>query len=343
MKRSAFIKILYSIWISTLIAVNFSQAQSKVGTSAVPFLGMSVSARATAMGTAFVGVADDATSLYYNPGGIVNSGPVALTASYTDWILDTQFNWLGFIYNFDGNNALGVGVTYLDYGEEEVTTVTSPEGTGEMWSAGDLALSVSYARNLTDKFSIGGSAKYIQSTIWNETATSFALDVGLLFITPFDGMKLGMSISNFGTEMQYSGQDLIKQIDLDPDKLGHNESIVANLKTQTWPLPLFFRVGLSKYILETSEFSWLLAVDALRPSDNQEQVNIGSEIGLYDRFFLRGGYQSLFENDREEGLTAGFGLRWPMANGMTWRLDYTFAEYGILENNIHMFALGFEL
>ncbi|MDZ7725828.1 MAG: PorV/PorQ family protein [candidate division KSB1 bacterium] len=342
MKRSSFITLLV-IWISTLIAASHVQAQSKVGTSAVPFLGMSVSARATAMGTAFVGVADDATSLYYNPGGIVNSGPVSLAASYTDWILDTQFNWVGFIYNVDGSNALGLSVTYLNYGEEPVTTVTSPEGTGEMWSAGDLALSLSYARTLTDKFSIGGSAKYIQSTIWNETATSFAFDVGLLFTTPFDGMKLGMSISNFGTEMQYSGQDLINQIDLDPDKLGHNESIVANLKTQTWPLPLFFRVGLSKTIFETSEYSWLLAIDALRPSDNQEQVNIGNEIGIYDRFFVRAGYQSLFEKDREEGLTAGFGLSWPMANGMTWNLDYTYATYGILEKNIHMFALGFEL
>lgn len=44
-------------------------SQSKVGTTGVPFLGIHVGPRAYAMGGAFTAMSDDATSLYYNPGG----------------------------------------------------------------------------------------------------------------------------------------------------------------------------------------------------------------------------------------------------------------------------------
>jgi len=337
-KKSASILILIA---SILLSSNFQNAlsQTKVGTTAASFLGISIGPRATAMGNAFVAMADDATSLYYNPAGIAQLGKSQVMLSRTNWLVDTDLSWIGVIIKLDGANAIGVSLTHLDFNEEEVTTVLLPEGTGEKWGASDITASISYARNLTDKFSIGGNVKYIQEKLWNETASAFAIDVGLLFTTGFNDMRLGVSISNFGSDMQLDGKDLLSRIDLDPNSTGNNETIVSRLKTNSWPLPIFFRVGVAMDLIKGENLRFTVASDALRPSDNSEIVNLGGEIALNELLFLRGGYKSLFRDDSEEGLTLGVGLNLVTGSSLDWRFDYTFADFGLFED-IHMIALG---
>ena len=338
MKLNRIISKSVVTFLLVLLSSNLSFAQSKVGTTAVPFLGISIGPRAMAMGGAFVAVSDDPTSLYYNPGGFSRSGNSQFMFARTNWLVETKLNWLGFMFNLDGTNAFGMSFTMLDYGEEDVTTVLVPEGTGEKWSAADIAIGLSYARNLTDRFSIGGSVKYIQEEILNESASAFAIDVGLLFITQFNDMRLGMSISNFGTDMKMEGRDLLHRIDPDPETLGDNETIVANLKTDSWPLPLFFRVGLAMDIVKTEFTRFTVAVDAFRPSDNTEIINTGCEFALNNWVFLRAGYKSLFREDSEEGLTFGAGLNYDFSPGRTFSIDYCFMDFGLFED-IHTFSV----
>ncbi|MBC7186026.1 MAG: PorV/PorQ family protein [Calditrichaeota bacterium] len=310
-------------------------AQTKVGTTAVPFLGISVGPRATGMGGAFAAVSNDATGLYYNPGALSQMPNSQLVVAHTRWLLGTNLNWVGLSLKLDADNAIGLSFTHLDYGEEEVTTVYLPEGTGERWGATDMAASLSYCRNLTDRFSIGGSVKYIQQKLWNETASALALDVGLLFVTQFKDLRMGMSISNFGTDMRHDGRDLLHRVDLDPEHIGHNETIVGKLKTESWPLPLFFRVGLAMDVLRQQNYRLTLAADAFRPSDNTETVNVGAEFELFRLLSVRGGYKSLFRSSSEEGLTAGVGVRLALDPRLAWQFDYTFADFGLFEP-VHM-------
>jgi len=340
MSLKLFNKFVLLLLLSPLLLLDGQTfAQTKVGTTAASFLGISVGPRATSMGGAFAAVADDATALYYNPGGISRSGKTQFVFAYTEWLVESQFSWIGLVFNFDGTNALGVSLTQLNYGEEEVTTVAIPEGTGERWGAADFAAALSYARNLTDRFSIGGNVKYIQEKLWNETATAFALDVGLLYLTDFNNMRIGMSISNFGTDLRLDGKDLLKRVDIDPGTIGHNENIVSKLKTDAWPLPLFFRVGLAMDVLKSENLRFTTAVDALRPSDNSEILNVGGEFNLYDMLYLRGGYKSLFRDESEEGLTLGLGLNIITGSSFSWTMDYTYADFGLFED-IHMYSLG---
>ena len=329
------------IWVFCLGGAGAGHGQSKVGTTAVPFLGIHAGPRAYAMGGAFTAMGDDATSLYFNPGAFSRTRRSQALATTTNWLVGTRYNWVGTVLNLDGINAIGLSYCQLDFGEDEVTTVLEPEGTGEKWSASDFSVGLSYARNLTDRFSIGGSAKYIQSKLWHETATAFAHDVGLLFITPFNGMRLGMSICNFGTDLRMDGRDLLQRIDLDPEALGNNDAVVAKLKTDSWPLPLFFRVGIAGELLNENAIRVTYAVDALRPSDNTETVQIGGETALYERVFLRAGYKSLFRSDSEEGPTFGGGIRMPIAGTSAWRVDYAYADYGRLDN-VQTIAVGVE-
>lgn len=338
-RRASILVILLILWFMGL--VNVCQGQSKVGTTAVPFLGISVGPRATAMGGAFTAMCNDATALYYNPGGISQMENSQFLVSHTGWLVNTSLNWIGFVFKLDPSNAIGIHVTHLDYGEEDVTTVEQPEGTGEKWTALDFAAGLSYARNLTDRFSIGGSIKYIQQRLWNESASAFALDIGLLFVTDFNGMKLGMSISNFGTDMHMDGKDLLKRIDLDPKVLGNNETIVSKLKTDNWPLPLFFRVGIAIDVMRLGMNRMTIAIDALRPSDNTEIINAGGEIAFGNRVFLRGGYKSLFRDRSEEGLTLGCGVEMSLGSSMIWNFDYTYADFGLFQD-VQMISIGFK-
>ena len=186
-----------------LLLASPGMGQQKVGTTAASFLGIGVGPRAVAMGGAYTALSDDVTSLYWNPGAFSRTAKNQFMITHSDWLLNTSFNWVGLMLNLDDANAIGFSFTFLDYGDEEITTVEFPEGIGQTWSAHDFAAGVSYGRNLTDRFSFGGSAKYIRQRIWNEVATSVALDVGLLFITQFNDMRLAMNISNFGNDMKF--------------------------------------------------------------------------------------------------------------------------------------------
>lgn len=322
------------------------RAQSKVGTTAAQFLGISVGARAIAMGSAYTASANDVSSLYWNPGAIVQANRSELNFTNTQWLVGTKFRWLGLMLNLDGENALGASVTQLNYGDEEVTTVGSPEGTGQNWSAQDLAIGLSYSRRLTDRFSIGGSVKYINQTIYNETAANVTFDLGLLYITEFNGLRIGMSMSNFGGDLQLSGRDLLNTVDIDPGNAGGNKTLVANLKTDSWAMPLLFRVGVAMDVVKNDMFRATVALDGLRPSDNALSANGGAELAYQEMVFLRGGYKSFYNDqdafqrgNQQDGLSLGAGLRYALQGATAIQVDYAFSKFGVF-GNLNTFALS---
>lgn len=303
-------------------------AQSKVGTTAANFLNIPIGSRATGMGGAFASIANDATTMFYNPGGLSRITGNEFTASYTEWLVSTKLNWLGVAVKLDENNAIGISVNQLDYGDEEITTAEQPNGTGQRWDAQDLAISLSYARNLTDRFSIGGTFKYITQRIWNESATAFAIDVGLLFYTQIEGLRIGMNISNFGSEMKMDGKDLLLSADIDPNNAGNNPNIASRLSTEYWPLPLMFSVGLSYDGLRTEDWLLTVATDAKIPNNESKYLNVGMELMWSDLISLRAGYNSLFKEAAEEGISAGIGIQYDFG-GFTVKVDYSYTDFGI--------------
>jgi len=317
-----------------VVFLTFSEmyAQNKVGTTAAPFLGIGAGPRAIAMGGAFVAVASDPTALYWNPAGISRTGLTQAFVEHTNYLLGTSYNYFGAVVALNEDNAIGLSVTNLAYGSEEVTTIDQPEGTGETWNANDWAIGLSYSRNLTDQFSIAGSAKMIIQQIWRESATGFAFDAGLLYITPFKGLKIGMEMSNFGTEMQMSGEDLLIIVSPDQSVAGANSKIPAQYTTDSYPLPLIFRVGLALDLINTSDNRLTLAADAIHPSDNLQSMNVGAEYCWNNLISLRIGYKSLFTPDSQEGLTAGAGLNYDITSRLNVKFDYGYENYGLLKN-----------
>jgi hypothetical protein len=316
-----------------------SFTQTKVATTAAQFLGIPIGARPIGMGGTSVASSNDVSSIYFNPGAFSQANRTEVLVSITDWLVGSKLRWLGAMVNLDGTNAFAISVTQLNYGEEDVTTPENPEGTGERWSAQDFAIAVSYSRNLTDRFSMGGSVKYITQSIWNESASTFAFDMGLLFVTGFHDMRLGMSISNFGGDMTMDGRDLKKVIDIDPGNAGSNKLNLAKLTTDPWPIPLLFRVGLAMDVIKNESTTLTIECDALRPSDNEEVINVGVEIKFMNLVYLRGGYKSLFQQDSEEGLTLGGGINISQTIGMGMEVNYAYQQFGKF-GNLNTFSVG---
>lgn len=316
----------------------FTAEVTKTGTTASKFLGFGVGPRGIAMGGAFASVANDATAMYWNPAGIAALQHNQGVFSQTNWFADIKINYIGAVMNAGSLGNFGVNVTAVTMGDMDITTENSPEGTGDTFSAGMYAIGVTFARNLTQNFIIGANLKYVREDISNSSAQGVALDIGTMFTTPFYGVRFSSSITNFGTKMQMSGDDLIIQHDADPDIFGDNSNLNAYFQTDKYEMPLRLQIGLAKdfKIMEGQRLT--LAVDASHPNDNTEYVNAGGELSLLNEMvFLRGGYKSLFMKDREEGLTLGAGYRTPKIANFDLSIDYAFQVFEHL-GDVHTFG-----
>ena len=114
--------------------------QSKIGSTSAPFLNIAVSPRDISMGGAFVGTANDVSSLYWNPAGASRSNTNEAMFSHSRWFADINYNWAGAMLKLGGAGTVGLSLTYLDYGDIEVTTLAEQDGTGQFYSAHDLPL-----------------------------------------------------------------------------------------------------------------------------------------------------------------------------------------------------------
>ena len=333
-------KLIASLIILLLIAGSM-QAQndrlssgtiSKVGTTVGQFLKLGVDARSIAMGGAVAAVANDVSTIYWNPAGLSRIHAHEAMFTHTEWLADTQFQFGAISMDLGSVGTVGAMIMSLNSGEMDVRTVEQPDGTGERFDVSNFMAGISYARNLTDKFSIGITVKYIYERIWHMSASSIAVDAGTLFETPFWGISLGASITNFGSDMQLSGRDIKFAQDPDPFNEGNVVVVNAQYEMQSYSLPLRFQVGIAKNLIENEDNRLTVAVDALHPNDNFESVNAGFEYGWQEMFFLRGGYKSLFLNKSEEGPTMGLGARIRLGGTVSLRADYAYADFGRLEN-----------
>ena len=323
----------------SLAAGQTSSGVSKRGTTAAPFLSIPQGARALGMGGAFVAAATDPSAMFWNPAGIADLDGFNFYFDHTSWIADLKYEYFAATLNAGSFGTLGLSLTASNIDEMNVTTVDQQEGTGEVFSVSDLAVGISYALKLTDDFSIGFTPKFIYQKIWRMSASAFAIDVGVKYRTPFKGFTLGMSVSNFGTKMQMTGNNALVLYDPDPVNSGNNGRIPAALETEQWALPLNFRVGVAYDLSLGSVGKLTLDVDASHPSDDYESVNVGGEYVFDDMVFLRGGMKSIFQKDTEESFTVGIGVKQFVTGTLRFTLDYAYQNFRRLKN-VQKITLG---
>ncbi len=284
---------------------------AKVGTFGGQELKIGVSARATGMGSAFTGVADDATSVFYNPGGLVNVRGNEVSLNHVAWAADTNLSTAVIAFNprsIPGTFAISMRSFWMDPQLER--TAYNPEGTGRTFDAGTTTFGLTYARFFTDKFSSGVTLNYLHMGLAETAVNTGAMDFGIMYrIGLGREVKLGMTIQNLGGTFTFDERES--------------------------KLPVVFKVGASFNAFKNERQKLLGAVEFQHPSDNVERANVGAEYVLNDMFFARAGYHISYDAD---GLAFGFGAALRTGESTSIRGDYSAVDMDAL-GYVHRFTV----
>jgi hypothetical protein len=298
---------------------------AKVGTSGAQFLKIGLGARGTAMGGAFIATADDPSAAFWNPACLVRVPGTQVQFTGMQWFADILYGGGIVSHEVEGVGIFSAQFAMLQSGDMDVTTVANPEGTGETFSCNDMVAGISFSRMLTDRFSAGMTVKYVREQWDDISAGGIAVDIGTLYNTGFKTLRIGMTIQHFGAEITpggeyrtyYSGDDSTEVY-------------------ESYSMPMIFKLGMAMDIINRGPHFLTVEVDGIHPSDNVEQLGVGTEYWYNNMFALRGGYRI---NTDEEGLTAGAGFNIPVS-GKTISLDYAYADWNRLDM-VHQASLGF--
>lgn len=271
-------------------------------TTTATFLKSEVGSRYVAMGGAATGSADDINSIYYNPAGLINIKGHEATFMYNQSFMDSSYGFLAYAVNLKDKGSIGASLTYAQVLDIKETIAEYPTGTGNFFSAQDIALSLSYAKKITNHISFGNNLKLIKGKIEKESAFGFALDLGLLAKKViYNNFSFGLSVQNIGSKMKY-----IEEGD---------------------SLPLNIKFGTSCKILNDK---LLIALDVNKPIDNDLNIKTGLEYNLFNILSIRGGY-STGPSDIGSGLSVGLGFKYSLFN-----LDLSYVPYGDLGNMVRV-------
>jgi opacity protein-like surface antigen len=316
------------------------QSLTKSGTTAAQFLKIGVGPRAVAMGSAFTATSDDITAIYWNPGGLAGIGSNQVIFNHVEWFADISYDYAAVATNIADFGAVGVFVSSLSTDDMPVRTIEQPEGTGELFSYGTIAVGLSYSRQLTDQFSIGFNAKYINEKLWHMSGSGFAVDIGTLYkLSILNEFRIAASISNFGTKMKLEGRDVVSVEQIGSP--GYANLINTDVRLDGFDLPLLFRVGIASDLIKSESNRITVGLDAVHPNDHTEYLNTGMAYSWNESVFFRAGYNSLYEVDTEKSFTVGAGINYRIGSMIQLKMDYAYEDFGRL-TNVHYFSVGID-
>lgn len=325
--------------ITSVALLHGAYAQTNVATTIGEFLLIEPSARIGGMGNAGSTIADEPMAAYYNPAALGSLSTMAVQFTHSAWLADIAYDYAVATVPLSSSSSAMFNVTSLRSGDIAVRTVEQPLGTGENYTDNFLAFGLGYGMRVTDRIAAGLQVTYMQETIWHSSISAFAINLGTQYRLTEDGMIIGASLSNFGSRSSYDGRDLRIRYDQNSDTHGDNSALPAELFTDTFGLPILFRVGLSLPLRLAEGHDVLLVADAYHPNNNTESISLGGEYTFSKTLSFRIGYQNLFEKDSEVGLTAGAGVLIEAA-GTDIRFDYGWTQYGRL-GDVQRMTVGF--
>ncbi|OGS34058.1 MAG: hypothetical protein A2474_06205 [Elusimicrobia bacterium RIFOXYC2_FULL_34_12] len=282
-------------------------------TNSSPILRQGLGARPLGMGESFVGLADDISTLQFNPAGLSNIISKEVGATYFKGLSDTGYGNIAYAQPVENNNYLGASITTLQGGEMEINWLDSTglilEKTETRKAKQDYVITAGYARNFLakDKLSLGLNIKLISSNLAEESkATAVAIDIGSLYRLLKDKLSIGLAIQNVGTSLKYTG------------------GIASGTESDT--LPLTVKLGTAYRFISNENRKLIGVIDINKYLYTDIKLNFGVEYGIREMIFFRTGYRIGYDLD---SITLGFGIKHKNA-----QLDYGFGLMNDI-NDLH--------
>lgn len=321
-----YLKVLISVSVLAILASSPAIAQKKRGQTSMKFLSMSTSARASAMANAQTALDDNGSyAVFYNPAGLAHiDGRFSFSGSNLEWIAGINYVTTSLAYKTNKLGVFAFNLMSVDYGDFQGTIFDRNSGldyieTGNFTVQG-ISAGLAYANAITEKFSVGANFKYAFQDLGdlttsrdgegNATSNSISagkgvLDFGILYKTGFESLNFAMALRNFSTEVSFDDEES--------------------------ELPLTFKIGVAMDVLDLvpdvdkDTHSLVLAIDANRPRDFDEQLFFGTEYTFLKRFNIRGGYTVPNE---EEGVSFGIGVIQPLSK-FSFKAGYSYTDFGV--------------
>jgi hypothetical protein len=171
------------------------------------FLRVGAGARALGMGSAFVGLADDGTAAYWNPAGLATLPDPQINAMHAEQFGSiVQYDFISYAMPVGGTGKArqGIGVSLLRLGVSDIPDTRGLQfldqnGNGVFDypedrllvdeskfvfdSANDFALLLSYSREVSKGFALGGTLKVVRQWLGDSLSSNgFGADVGALWV-----------------------------------------------------------------------------------------------------------------------------------------------------------------
>ncbi len=284
----------------------FSQTISSTAALVTPLSALGASARADALGGAFVGLADDPSALFYNGAGLSQLKAASLSINHNSYLGGSFEETLLFGLPAGSLGGFAGALQYVSWGNlDERDANGAYQGT---FADSDAAFSVGWGTNVASGLSLGVALHGIQQKIVDSLYGGLSGDLGFLWILD-PGLRLGLAYTGLGTT----------QAGFSPAQDLH------------WGLSSFLGLGKNSNLRPLLSGDW--------EPKGVSRIQGGLEGIIQRDCFLRVGYQAALENNQIGGLTgftAGAGFRVGQ-----FQLDYAFVPYGDLGTS-HRISVGYE-
>ena len=322
---------------------SLGESGTRTGTAGATELLVPLTARSTALGSA---TASGLTgmggleALFANPAGLaLNTGTEAMF-SRLEYVANIGVNYVGIAQTISPSSSIALTIASWDFGNDLFKqTEVVPEISSVTFDVSYVTAGLTYAKQLTDRISAGTTIKIISESIDDVSASTFAFDAGMTYVVGESGLRMGVALKNVGTELQYSGNGLIRQAHIgDQEPTANNNALAFEAEGVQLPTLLNFGAAYSRNLGAASVVTFL--GNFRSNSSDQDQYSLAVEYGFQDLFYLRGGYQMTEDRDKTMYTGASYGAGLALDFGDTHvKIDYAIVPVDFFSDNLQYFTV----
>jgi hypothetical protein len=291
------VKYFISLCVLSALCGSIAFAGESAG-QAGSFLRIGLGPRAKALGDAYTAVADNAYAPYYNPAGLAFLRSREAALSYGLLSFDRTFTYAGFARPLPPQAGFGFGILQSGFKDSEAR-LSDGETTGEKIEDSQYTFFMGFGIRFTEKVSAGITPKLIYSKIYDVSASSVGVDLGMMY-KPLPRLTLGVSLHELGQSLEYS----------------RDASGFGNEKTKD-KLPRVTKLGAAYIFPLNGSIKNLFFVSDLEMNSKQSSKwHFGVEANWLDKYYVRTGLDDL-------DWTAGISIPFIVKN-KKFKFDYAY-------------------